>query len=116
MLKDFLLADQDNLLIIYTLILPVLVQNMQKVNNQVFHIQAPPSLLIVEIGVNFITIHKPSEPKSKEKALPFRHSFFFSSKLVQNSKILYTFLQNLSGEDISPNFIILILFILRLNH
>ena len=69
----------------------VLVQNIQKVCNKLFNIQSP-SLLFKIIGYNFNTI---PVPKSQEKELSCRQSF--SSKLVQNIRILHIFYQHFSG-------------------
>ena len=75
----------------------VLVQNIQKVCNQLFNIQSP-SLIFKIICYNFNTI---PVPKSQEKALSCRQSF--SSKLVQNITILHIFYQNFSGLPDSPS-------------
>ena len=66
----------------------MLVQNIQKVCNQLFNIQSP-SLIFKIIGYNFNTI---PVPKSQEMELSCRQSF--SSKLVQNITILHIFHQN----------------------
>ena len=72
----------------------MLVQNNQKVCNQLFNIQSP-SLLFKIIGYNFNTIQV---PKSQEIELSCRQSF--SSKLVQNIIILHIFSTKISpGED-----------------
>ena len=70
---------------------PVLVQNIQKVCNQLFNIQSP-SLIFKIIGYNFNTI---PVPKSQEIKLSCRQSF--SSKLVQNITILHIFFKYFSG-------------------
>ena len=71
----------------------MLVQNIQKVCNQLFNIQSHSihSLIFKIIGYNFNTI---PVPKSQEKELSCRQSF--SSKLVQNITILHILYQNFS--------------------
>ena len=69
----------------------VLVQNIQKVCNQLFNLQSL-SLIFKIIDYNFNTI---PVPKSQEKELSCRQSF--SSKFVQNITILHIFNQNFSG-------------------
>ena len=69
----------------------VLVQNIQKVCNQLFNIQSP-SLIFKIIGYNFNTI---PVPKGQEREMSCMQSF--SSKLVQNNTILHIFYQNFSG-------------------
>ena len=66
----------------------LLVQNIQKVCNQIFNIQSP-SWIFKIIGYNFNTI---PVLKSQDKELSCRQSF--SSKLVQNITILHIFYQN----------------------
>ena len=73
--------------------LSVLVQNIQKVCNQLFNIQFP-SWIFKIIGYNFYTI---PVPKSQEKKISCRQSF--SSKLVQNITIMCIFYQNFSGGE-----------------
>ena len=68
-----------------------LLQNIQKVCNQLFNIQSP-SLIVKIIGYNFNNI---PVPKSQENKLSCRQSF--SSKLVRNITILHIFYQNFSG-------------------
>ena len=68
----------------------MLVQNIEKVYNQLFNIQSP-SLIFKIIGYNFNTI---PVPKSQEKELSCRQSF--SSKLVHNITILRIIYQNFS--------------------
>ena len=74
---------------------PLLVQNIQKVCNQLFNTQSP-SLIFKIICYNFNTIQDIPVPKSQEKELCCRQSF--SSKLVQNITFLHIFYQNFSGE------------------
>ena len=69
----------------------MLVQNIQKVCNQLFNIQSP-SLIFKIIGYNFNTI---PVRNSQEKELSCWHSF--SSKLVQNITILHIFYLNFAG-------------------
>ena len=71
----------------------MLVQNIQKVCNQLFNIQSP-KLIFKMIGYKFNTI---PVPKGQEKELSCRQRF--SSKLVQNTTILHIFYQPFSGED-----------------
>ena len=72
----------------------VLFQNIQKIWHQLFNTQSP-SLIFKIIGYNFNTFQDIPVPKSQEKELSCRQSF--SSKLVQNTTILYIFYQNFSG-------------------
>ena len=72
----------------------MLVQNIQKVCNQLFNTKSP-SFVFKIIGYNSNTIQDIQVPKSQEKELSCRQSF--SSKLVQNITILHIFYQNFSG-------------------
>ena len=69
----------------------MLVQNIQKVCNQLFNIQSL-SLIFKIIGYNFDTI---PVLKSQEMELSCRQND--SSKLIQNITILHIFYQNFSG-------------------
>ena len=71
----------------------MLLQNIQKVCNQLLNIQSP-SLIVKIICYNFNNI---PVPKNQENELSCRQSF--SSKLVQNITIMHIFYQNFSGED-----------------